>query len=94
MSRYVDADKLKENRTMRDRDGNPYGEKCYVTFDEIDKAPTEDVVRVVRCKDCKHSFMSMNHRHCELHGTFCFSPLVRDDGFCSEGKERGVHDYE
>lgn len=57
MSRYIDADKLIERlKFKRDTDTidrNKYsGLECAIA--QCKKAPTADVVEVVRCKDCKH----------------------------------------
>lgn len=58
MSRYIDADALYKVVTERYSDitagSYPYN---YVAFDManlVKKAPTADVVEVVRCKDCKY----------------------------------------
>lgn len=53
MSRYIDVDKFIEDlgfeNTEQEREEN-IGE--IVTLDDFDRQPTEDVIKVVRCKDC------------------------------------------
>ena len=46
----------------------------------IEKAPTADVVEVVRCKDCEDY---NGHRYCEYNAI-----PVLDDDFCSYGKRK------
>lgn len=50
MARYIDADKLKKLRD--DVISGKFDIKT--ESDLIDMCPTEDVVKVVRCKECKH----------------------------------------
>lgn len=59
MSRYIDVDSL--YRRVKEKT-NPYGKP---TLDYksglnvlrmIENEPTADVVEIVRCKDCKHSY--------------------------------------
>ena len=55
MKRYVDVDKFIEDlgfeNTEQEREEN-IGE--IVTLDDFDRQPTEDVIKVVRCKDCEY----------------------------------------
>lgn len=55
MSRYIDADKFIEDlgfeNTEQEREEN-IGE--IVTLEDFDRQPTEDLVKAVRCKDCKY----------------------------------------
>jgi hypothetical protein len=54
MSRYIDADKLLTDElthTLPNGCGRSSG-KVVVFADDIENAPTADVVEVVRCKDC------------------------------------------
>lgn len=57
--RLVDADALKENCDIK-LGNDTIGKRQYVMFHEIDDAPTIDAVEVVRCKDCKHKYVSGN----------------------------------
>ena len=58
MPRYIDADVLLERlKFKRDTSTNLDGRKRYgldSAISQVRKAPTADVVEVVRCKDCKH----------------------------------------
>ena len=52
----------------------------------IDSIPAADVIKVVRCKDCKHC--DPENHHCDHHmGTA--APLRRNpDDFCSYGERK------
>ncbi len=78
MSRYIDADALKQKWLFRGKDGKPYR-------DEIDSMPTADVVEVVRCKDCKH--YNGDSAVCKR-----MNRIMKDDGFCSYGERREDED--
>lgn len=47
----------------------------------IDLIPAVDVVPVVRCKDCKHSYVTIDARCCS-YGAF-YDVAVPDDFFCA-----------
>ena len=50
-----------------------------------DSEVEEDVVEVVRCKDCKYRFtFSSGHTICDRH----FPYLAKDNDFCSYGERR------
>ena len=51
MARYIDADKIHQFVEDNFKGDVPY--EWAWTLTAIDKEPTEDVVPVVRCKDCK-----------------------------------------
>lgn len=50
--------------------------------------PAADVVPVVRCKDCKHSYEDIDGLTCS-HG-ICVDCIVREDFFCADGVKREV----
>ena len=90
--RMIDANALKE-RAIKMVTVNSLGNKqhCYfkaVGTDEIDKAPTVDVVEVVRCRDCKHRGTD----DCIFHikGEPADEELLRklDNDFCSYGERK------
>lgn len=61
--------------------GSPFGAPLIIA--EIEKAKREDVVKVVRCKDCKHYH---NSGYCIQIG------MSKDrfmNDFCSRGESRG-----
>ena len=89
--RYIDADKLKDTikyyHSHTDVKSTSAEHYAYgVALKEIDNTPTEDVVSVVRCRDCKH-----------YDGDFCNNDqwwnddsyiTVDDDNFCSYGERK------
>ena len=85
MSRYIDADKIpyviSENGCLDD----------FAYRYDINEVPTADVVEVVRCKDCRYSYV--NHKG-YLGCTLLASSLewVEPTGYCSLGerKEDGI----
>ena len=91
MSRYIDADKLSEKLDEFKKDV-PLVVMAFAQG-QINDAPTADVVKVVRCKDCKHL----------KYGYQCYRPLginLSNDGdayvfvdpekdFCSGAERRG-----
>lgn len=96
MSRYIDADALKE--IIMDMRNHAVPSPClpYQTMlipdrmvcDKIDAMPTVDAVPVVRCEDCKYCYAEgfVNVRNvCEKHYDF---GNVDDDWFCADGERR------
>lgn len=83
MARYIDADTLKNDGRLcwNDDKGNIYY--------EIDHAPTADVVKVVRCKDCKHNkYEQPNgfiHCHRDIKEGWIFR---RTTDYCSYGERK------
>lgn len=62
------------------------GERSAFKYDVFD-APTTDVVEVVRCKDCRHSYTDIGNDkdyHCELTP----SRAWHHNHFCSAGERR------
>jgi len=49
--------------------------------------PTIDAVPVVRCKDCKHSFMLFGRMHCESFADTDYLMLDEYD-FCCRGERK------
>ena len=98
MPRYIDADALIEKiqETVCTKCGDIYdGIKCKSceiddTLNFLQDAPTADVVKVVRCKDCVYymetegyEYKGRNARHC-----FWYNRLVREKDYCSDGIRR------
>ena len=81
MSRYIDADALKQKWLFRGKDGKPYR-------DEIDAMPTADVVEVVRCKDCEFRKIEFgwNGKRYKMCANTDFP--TDDDAYCSYGERR------
>ena len=96
MSRYIDADKLWNDRPHPPRGQSQDYDKgfwdCIFRFSElIHKHITTsaaDVVEVVRCKDCKHR----NTPDCKMWNqcVICgdYHHWERDEYFCSYGERR------
>lgn len=49
-------------------------------YDNLRLLPTADVVKVVRCRDCK----SFSHGYCKFHD----AKFVREDGYCYWGERK------
>ena len=84
MSRYIDADRLKQ---MRD---DVISGKLDIEneSDLIDACPTEDVVAVVRCKDYKHyKDWTDGTITCSLW-TVDWDVSTEPNAFCSYGKKK------
>ena len=102
MARYVDADLLYKEVTEKFRDINAGGYPFNLVVCDmarlVEKAPTADVVEVVRCKDCKYreTFACPVYREefatWEEDGYIEHEVLIFDDStddfFCSYGKRK------
>ena len=83
----LDAFGLSEKTRKYGGDHSGYDTRMlYEIHDALTGSPAEDVVQVVRCKDCKH------HAYDEIFSCYwCEYPgRVRDttpDGFCEKGEE-------
>ena len=80
MSRYIDADALKESIKKYISFGNgAWGVEDSV-FSEIDEQPTADVVEMAKCESCKYS------EYCtkviRIHG------IEKAVNYCSYGERR------
>lgn len=74
MAEYIDREiAAKGLRMAHDHDGEAY----------INAIPAADVVEVVRCKDCKHSYEDLMGRCCAFGA--CVDCIVPDDFFCAYG---------
>ena len=91
MARYIDAEILLEELEYKIKRDNENG---MVTIDHdfitlVNDAPTEEVAKVVICKNCKHSqeqdkVFGITDYKCSKHKISCLSPY----DFCSYGKRR------
>ena len=85
MSRYIDADKYKQDLIQ-------VGFLPALVVRVLDKQPTADVVEVVRCKDCKHCALTEEGEYNPediVCGYFMTDGMQADD-FCSYGERREV----
>lgn len=86
MSRYIDVDKLGIGRADPKIFNNPeYANGWNSAIEIIEKAPTADVVEVVRCKDCRHYeyFTVYNKHFCNEYGGY-----VVENDFCSRAEKK------
>ena len=71
MARYIDANKLQEKLTQianepdYQHEGESWSVGVCLAGTQLDLMPTEDVVPVVRCSQCKHS--RELDKHCEIN---------------------------
>lgn len=96
MIRYIDAEKLKRSieaqcRVLRAIGIDELTEMTDVLsagfIQEIENAPTEDVVEVVRCRDCKRS----EHWYGDKRRCFLWHEDgidVFETGYCSYGERK------
>ena len=72
--RLIDADKLKDDiyiafgmlvRTLNKEDAEIVNNYCRQIITFVDKQPTADAVKVVRCKDCDYS-MGITEKKCPM----------------------------
>lgn len=63
---------------------------------DIEKIPAADVVKVVRCKDCKNSDLPDMLKELIKGSTFCYQrhEIVSLDGYCHLGKRREETNHE
>ena len=93
--KLIDADAL--HRKVK-TETNPYG-KPTIAYDSgvkvlewIDKAPTIDAVKVVRCRDCKYHHWEQEPCHGKIEH-YCELPHMRgievfEEFFCYYGKQK------
>lgn len=88
--RLIDADTVKDILNndaygMITKDGVELGISLEEALSVVDDCPTIDAVEVVRCKDCKHRYISGNgttrYYLCDF-----MDAQYEDDGFCHHGK--------
>ena len=76
MDKYIKAEDVKD--LLNGLDSLPWEDEVE---DMVDRLITDNVVEVVRCKDCNG--YDKHRRHCNYCGS-----LVFDDDFCSHGKRK------
>lgn len=96
MSKYIDAEKLKRSieaqcRVLRAIGIDELTEMTDVLsagfIQEIENAPAEDVVEVVRCRDCKYlDYVDEHEKWCMGRGNP--ATMVKDDEYCSCGERK------
>lgn len=76
MEKYIEADKLKKHYSWWAVGSEEYREFKQIFDDIIDAQPPQDVVKVVRCRNCKWRTSFCNN----------YGKRMDDDGFCSYGE--------
>lgn len=80
--RLIDADKMNLLLGISERD--IYAKRM------LDHMDTVDAVPVTRCKDCKHSYITVDARCCS-YGAF-YDVAVPDDFFCALAERKDVNE--
>ncbi len=97
MARYIDADELDLEYYDLFTHGTMAVKGVLQIFkDLLDKQPTADVVKVVRCKDCKHKVLtkgnmvmcSKNAQKMECVADWYGLTATNDNNYCSYGEKR------
>ena len=87
MNDLISRNALLEQECFMDDDN---GFRCSVVLSvDVRRASAVDAVEVVRCKDCKRSFMSGIVCGYECFYCNCHQTEVQPNDFCSYGKRRG-----
>lgn len=88
MERYIDADELIKKIFPYDVvDKKRYAINAEAVYKAIQIVTAADVVKVVRCKDCKHRVsLSKMCAHPKAIGWDAIEP--EDDDFCSYGERK------
>ena len=81
MSKYIDADAIKEKKWQAESEACFYALEDVVSVTDIEEAPSIDIVR---CKDCKHNPKGIGWVSCPMTGANTRKP----DDFCSYGERR------
>ena len=87
MSRYIDADAIKDKAWKAESEACFYALEDVVSVTDIDEAPSIDIVR---CKECKYAHMTYGGecKYCDK-----WSPgdslYLDGDFFCSYGEREG-----
>lgn len=97
MSRYIDAEKLKESveglQDCYNGYSDTYDKSCIIGL--IDEEPTADVVPVVRCKDCRYyeiyELKSDGTDDRRYRPSVCvkekYAEYKKPDWFCADGEK-------
>lgn len=75
MAEYIDREKAKRLLHI---------EYAYAAEQLLDEIPAADVVPVVYCRECEHSYEAVGGRFC-TYGV-CVDCEVPDDFYCGNGK--------
>ena len=84
--RLIDADTLPRHEQLEPMGNGKYENIEVVYGDDIDNAPTIDAVPVVRCKNCKHRYITGSTTHyyvCDF-----MDAEYNDNGYCHHGERK------
>ena len=82
MAEYIDRKKIRYHFEVGEDTAIEGRSVAYKTM--IDSMPTEDVVPVVRCKDCKHLMFSDCYGECSKG----YMGIVSPNDYCSRGERK------
>ena len=87
MSRYIDADAIKDKAWKAESEACFYALEDVVSVTDIDEAPSIDLIR---CAECRKVREDGGHANCNGY-LYCrkWKTLVDEDGYCSWGERRG-----
>ena len=88
--RCFDFFEVKHTKEFRITTTGDVGYYAKTITELLDKTPTVDAVEVVRCKDCKHGFLTDDGSYsCELVDEhYGWGYRTKADDFCSYGERR------
>lgn len=86
MPEYIERDKLLEAIGERNRNTCDGRLTCQQLKRMVEKFPTADVMEVIRCKDCEHSYKDPVGLCCSYGA--CKDCLVPEYYFCFHGEKR------
>lgn len=81
--RLIDADALEDKTDDRYSLGEIGRHERDSIVDALGFEPAIDAVSVIRCSDCKYSYIEERTIVCGLRGFF-----IREDFFCADGERR------
>ena len=91
MPRHIDADKFAERIKVSPAFPNMGFEGHFlrnVVLDLLDNAPTADVLKVVRCKDCKYWGGATFGYICRAWSGMTFRNYTKPDNYCCLGERK------
>lgn len=87
MSKYIDADALKESWKKIEVNGATLS-VIYGLFKSVDNAP---LIEIVRCEECEYYVFKQKNKSYEHSRRYCNNGTIKAtkaDDFCSRGKRR------
>ena len=87
MSRYIDADLMREKAYQMNFGGRISERELFLFNRALSEMPTVDAVPVVRCGECIHRYVdgeNVRFNVCELN----HNKVQADDWYCADGERR------